>query len=33
VREASLDDIAGVVGPAKAKIVYDGLREDIIETR
>ena len=33
VREASLDDIAAVVGPAKAQIVYDGLREDIVETK
>ena len=33
VREASIDDIAAVVGPAKAQIVYDGLREDIVETK
>ena len=33
VREASLEDIAAVVGPAKAKIVYDGLREEIVETK
>ena len=33
VREASLDDIAAVVGPAKARIVYDGLREEIVETK
>ena len=27
IREASLDEIAEVVGPAKAKLVEDGLRE------
>lgn len=33
VREASLDEIAAVIGPAKAKIVVDGLNEAIQETR
>ncbi len=33
VKEASIDEIAEVVGPAKAKIVYDGLRSAIVETR
>ncbi|OKZ24784.1 MAG: excinuclease ABC subunit C [Bacteroides sp. 43_108] len=31
IREASLDEIAEVVGPAKAKLVEDGLREGVKE--
>lgn len=33
VREASFDEIAEIIGPAKAKIVVDGLNETIQETR
>lgn len=33
VREATFDEIASVVGPAKAKIVIDGLNENILETK
>ena len=33
VKDASIDEIAEVVGPAKAKIVYEGLRSEIVETK
>lgn len=33
VREASVEEIASVIGPAKAKIVVDGLNEAIQETK
>lgn len=33
VREASIDEIAALIGPAKARIVVDGLNEAIQETK